>query len=50
MKNFFVSQNISTKYTHCVFDYVLNRLAKLGVNRTNTSYSCHRIDRFKINI
>jgi len=50
MKNFFVSHDISTKFTHYVFGIVTNRLTKCGANRTTTSYNYHRNDRFEINI
>jgi len=50
MKNFFVSQDTSTKLTYCVFGTVLYILIKFDSNGTTISYSFHRNDRFKINI
>jgi len=46
----FVSQDISTKYTHCLVGIVSNKLSKFGVNLTTISYSCHRNDRLEISI
>jgi len=50
MKNFFVSQDILTILTYCVFNTVLYIYTTVGANRTTMSYSCHRNDRFEISI